>query len=200
MKTFSAGPIGLPRPSLFVLDVPVAFNRVFSTFEKVRKAVSGNFLLGLRCLAPKFLAVSLLALPLTAASDSSTSKLMVSATVLKHASLRVLVQPPSIHVLAADIQRGYVDVVGPAQVAIQSNTANGYLLMFETQGDFLNHTVVRGLDADVQLGAAGGGVTQRSSGRGMSTTVYDLQFRFALSSSARQGVYAWPLKLSVTPL
>jgi hypothetical protein len=85
-------------------------------------------------------------------------------------------------------------------VTVQSNTQDGYLLMFENQGDFLRHALVKGLDIDVQVSAAGGGVAQRSSGSGMRKNLLNLGFRFVLSDSARQGVYAWPMRLSVTPL
>jgi len=34
----------------------------------------------------------------------------------------------------------------------------------------------------------------------MSKAVLALGFRFVLSESARQGVYAWPMRMSVTPL
>ncbi|MCJ7800297.1 MAG: hypothetical protein MUP33_11180 [Polaromonas sp.] len=135
-----------------------------------------------------------------AALASGEAKLMVSATVSKHASLQVLAQPASVVITAADMARGYVDVLSPAQVTVQSNTQDGYLLMFDNQGDFLRHALVKGLDRDVQVGAGGGGVAQRSSGGGMRKNLLNLGFRFVLSDSARQGVYAWPIRLSVTPL
>ncbi len=147
-----------------------------------------------------FLAVGLLVAPLAAVAGSSEAKLLVSATILKHASLQVLAQPASVVVTEADIARGYVDVPSPAQVAVKSNTQGGYMLMFESQGEFFRQTVVKGLGADVQLGASGGGVAQRPAGRGMSQTVLDIGYRFVLSESARQGVYAWPMRLSVTPI
>ena len=138
--------------------------------------------------------------PEVAMAGSNEAKLQVSATVLKHASLQVLAQPASVVVTADDIARGYVDVPMPAQVAVQSNTQGGYMLMFDSQGEFLRQTLVKGLDTEVQLGASGGGVAQRAAGRGMSKTVLALGFRFVLSESARQGVYAWPMRMSVTPL
>lgn len=146
------------------------------------------------------IAFSLLGAPSSAVANAGEGKLQVSATILKHASLQVMTQPATVVVTAADIARGYVDVPSPAQVAVQSNTQGGYMLMFESQGEFLRQTLVKGLGTDVQLSASGGGVAQRGAGRGMSKTLLDLGFRFVLSDSARQGVYAWPMRLSVTPL
>ena len=145
------------------------------------------------------LVVGWMAMPLTALAASET-KLTVSATVLKHASLQVLAQPASVVITAADMARGYVDVPSPAQVTVQSNTQDGYLLMFENQGEFFRETLVKGLDSDVQVSAGGGGVAQRSLGGGMRKNLLNLGFRFVLSDSARLGVYAWPMRLSVTPL
>ena len=131
---------------------------------------------------------------------ASENTLTVKATILKHASMQVVSQPGSVVVTAADIARGYVDVAASSQILVQSNTQGGYMLMFANQGDFVRQTLVKGLANDVQLGAAGGGVAQPVSGRGMTKTALDLGFRFVLSESAQQGVYAWPMCLSVTPL
>lgn len=147
-----------------------------------------------------FVIVGLLAGPLAAVAGSNEAKLLVTATILKHASLQLQAQPTSVLVTAADIARGYVDVPSPAKVVVKSNTEGGYLLVFESHGEFLHQTVVKGLGADVQLGPSGGGVMQRTTGRGMSQTLLHIRYRFVLSESARQGVYAWPVRLSVTPI
>ena len=112
----------------------------------------------------------------------------------------MLAQPASVVVSAADIARGYVDVLGSAQVAIQSNSQAGYMLMFASEGDFMRQTLVRGLGPDVQLDMAGGGIARGQEGRGMGKATLDLGYRFVLSQSAQQGVYPWPMRLSVTPL
>lgn len=133
-------------------------------------------------------------------AGATESKLVVTATVLKHASLQMVSQPGSVSVTTADIARGYVDVPATAQITVKSNTQDGYLLTFASQGDFFRHAMVKGLGSDVQLGPEGGGVAQKASGRGMTRTELDLGFRFVLSASAQQGVYAWPMRVSVTPL
>lgn len=143
-----------------------------------------------------FLGVAAVAL----AADAVESKLVLTATVLKHASLQVVSQPGSVSVTTADLARGYVDVPATAQITVKSNTQDGYLLTFASQGDFFRHAMIRGLGSDVQLGPDGGGVAQKATGRGMTRTELDLGFRFVLSASAQQGVYAWPMRLSVTPL
>lgn len=146
--------------------------------------------------AAAFLALGSLSLNAAAAENNLT----VTATVLKHASMQVVSQPSSVVVTAADLARGYVDVAASSQIVVRSNTQSGYMLMFANQGDFVRQTLVKGLANDVQLGAAGGGVAQPVSGRGMTKTALDLGYRFVLSESAQQGVYAWPMRLSVTPL
>ena len=83
---------------------------------------------------------------------------------------------------------------------VKSNTADGFMLNFASHGDFISQALVRGLGSEVQLGAEGGGVARRTAARGMTQTALDLGFRFMLSASAQQGVYAWPMRVSVTPL
>lgn len=141
-----------------------------------------------------------LCVPFAATADSSAAKLLVSATVLKHASLKVLSQPATVVVTAADLAKGYVDAIAPASVQVRCNTQNGYFLMFESQGEFIRQTVVKGLTNDAQISAAGGGIAQNSAGKGMRQAQLELGFRFFLADSAQQGVYPWPIRLSVTPL
>lgn len=124
--------------------------------------------------------------------------LQVSATVLKRATLATLAQPASLVVTAADIARGYVDVPSPSQVAVRNNSADGYMLMVSSRGDFIRQLHVRGLGDEVQMSAAGGFI--RQPGGPVATKVLDVGFRFELSDTAQPGVYAWPVQLSVTPL
>lgn len=135
-----------------------------------------------------------------ASAHAGEVKLDVTATVAKSASLKVLEQPASVVVTASDLARGYVDVPASSQVAIQSNTPNGYLLEFSNAGDFMRQILVRGLSGDVQLSPAGGLVTQRPASGGVTKTTLALGYRFVLSEAARPGTYAWPMHLSVTPL
>ena len=144
--------------------------------------------------------IGVLASPSLVAANTTEAKLAVSATIMKHASLKVLAQPTSVVVTAADVARGYVDVSSPAQFAIQNNSQSGYLLTFAAEGEFMRQTLVRGLGNDVQLDGAGGGVARSADGAGMAKTTLALMFRFVLSESAKQGVYAWPVSLSVAAL
>lgn len=175
---------------------------MFSTNPAVRelleliKSVSGSCGLCKRTATLVFLMA-----PVFSVGHAIEAKLLVSATVMKQASLQVLTQPATVVVTAADIARGYVEVLAPAQFAVQSNSRNGYLLMFGSEGEFLRQTLVRGLGNDVQLDGIGGGVAQQSAGgSGITKAVLALTFRFILSDVAKQGVYAWPMRLSVSAL
>lgn len=144
--------------------------------------------------------LALLALAGPAAAEGGKAKLEVSATIAKHASLKILSRPPVIVVTQADLERGYVDAPVPAQLAVRSNSQAGYLLVFEGHADFVRQTRVTGLGNELQFGPAGGGVPQAAAGRGMASRTLDLGFRFLLSESARAGTHAWPLQVSVVPL
>lgn len=135
-----------------------------------------------------------------AIADPSISKLTVSATVLKRTTMKVVAQPASVVVTADDITRGYVEVPATVQVAIQTNSPTGYLLEFGSHDNFMRQIRVTGLDNEVQLGSAGGVVTQAAPGHGMRNATLSLGFRFMLSEGARQGVYPWPMQLTVASL
>ncbi len=166
----------------------------------VLKDISRPGVKAFRRLVYSGISVGLLAVPLVSTTISNEAKLTVTATILKRASLQVLAQPGSVVLTAADIARGYVDVPGSLNVAVQNNSADGYLLTFESQGEFIKQTRVQGLANDVQLDAMGGSIAQSANGRGVQKVTLNLGFRFALADAARQGVYAWPIRLSVTPL
>lgn len=138
-----------------------------------------------------------LACPAVAVADSIG--VTASATILKHASLQVLAQPSSVVVTPLDVARGYVVVPAPARVMVKNNTPS-YRLVFSGQGDFVRQVRVSGLGADVQMGAGGGGLTRSTPGRGMNNTELDMGFRFELAAGTRQGVYPWPIQMSVVPL
>jgi hypothetical protein len=140
-----------------------------------------------------------LMVPADALAGSET-KLTVTATVLKRASLKTLAQPASVTITAADIARGYVDVPAAAQVAIQSNTSTGYMLEFASQGDFLRQIMVTGLANELQMSPAGGFIVQPPAGTGVTRVTLNLGFRFVLAESVQAGTYAWPMRLSVIAL
>lgn len=135
----------------------------------------------------------------SAASDGGggQTRLQVTATVLKRASLKVLSQPAAVVITAEDIARGHVDVPSPALVAVNSNSG-GYLLEFAGDGDFMRRIIVLGTGAAVELNPAGGFVANSRAGGGTSNLV--LTFRFVLSDAAQVRTYPWPLRLSVAPL
>ena len=129
-----------------------------------------------------------------------SQKLTVTATIAKHASLKVLAQPSAVVVTSADVARGYVDVPAPAHLAIRSNSQSGYLLEFASEGDFMRQILVKGLASDVQLSPAGGTIMQSSTGAGVTNTTVALGFRFLLADSTKQGTYPWPMRVSITAL
>lgn len=137
-------------------------------------------------------------LPQDAGAAPETSKpMIVSATVAKRATLKVLAQPAWFVVTQADLERGYVDIQSPVQVAVQSNSPAGYLLMVESTGHLVSGTSIRGLDADVQL--AGSGVIPCPAA-GTGGVSHSLSFRFRLSGSAEPGRHAWPVHISAVPM
>jgi hypothetical protein len=135
--------------------------------------------------------------PDAAAAPASSKPMIVSATVAKRATLKVIAQPASLVVTQADLDRGYVDAESPVQVAVQCNSAAGYLMVVENTGNLVSGASIRGLGAAVQL-AASGVIPLPSTGAGGAS--HSLSFRFLLSGSAGPGRYAWPVHISAMPM
>jgi hypothetical protein len=144
------------------------------------------------------LILSVLFSPLHGIAQSQHLNLTVSATVLRRASLQVLAQPSAVTITAADIERGYVDVPTSARLAVRSNSPDGFMFEFVNQGEFVRGLRVRGLGAELQMGPQGGFVRHMSGP--VRSQVVDLTFRIELSSAARPGVYAWPVRMAITAL
>lgn len=139
-----------------------------------------------------------LAMTSAVAVQAGSLPLMATATVAKRATLKVLAQPPSVLVTEADLGRGYVEVLAPVQLAVQSNSPGGYILVFESRGDLVSDARVRGLGGEIQLGA-NGVVPRMAAAAGVSNTTHELTFRFTLSGSAQEGTHAWPMQISAVP-
>lgn len=151
-----------------------------------------------RALAAVLATLGGIAIPSAATADQL--KLPVTATIAKRATLKVLAQPATVVVTAADIARGYVDVPDRAQVAVRSNSAQGYMLVLASEADFVRQMRVRGLGDEVQVGPGGGLVRQSGSAHGVTQSTLELGFRFELAANARQGTYAWPVQISIAPI
>ena len=133
------------------------------------------------------------------AADSATAQVAVGATVLRHASIRVLTAPRTVNISQADLSRGYVDVATTSKLEIRSNSPTGYVLAIESQADFARGTEVRGSGGVTSLGRFGGTLNIQTVGHGMQTTPIELSFRILLSINVYPGVYLWAPQISVSP-
>jgi len=122
----------------------------------------------------------------------------VSVTVIANAKVLSDYQALQLTVSAADVARGYVEVAAAARFSVECNSRSGYLMEFNPVGNLFAAVEVAGLGKDVHLGADGGTVAQR--GPTSPELTHELSFRFTLHPDTRQGVYPWPLRLSVRPL
>lgn len=132
-------------------------------------------------------------------SRGNRTDLQVTAVVREHLSLAAT-QPAELVVTDADIGRGFVDVPAATRLVVRSNSPSGYALWFEANGGLVREAVVLGLAGELLVNASGAIAAQPSTGPGTRTRIHELRFRFKLAPSARSGVHAWPLRMSVVPL
>jgi hypothetical protein len=145
------------------------------------------------------LALLLAAAVLPATVQAADAPLRVTASVARHASIR-MAPPPSLTISEADLARGYVEVAAPLELAVQSNVSEGYTLNFQHAGEQVRQSVVQGLAGALAVGPAGATASRPAAGAGMWRETLQLRVRFDLSPQARVGVHPWPLQVSMMSL
>ena len=139
----------------------------------------------------------------SAAGRTGSSRLAaptVATTTAKQATLKVLAQPGQVTITAEDINRGYVDIPSRLLAEIKNSSLNGYMLVFENDGDFVHHIYIKGLGTDTRLDGKGGVITQPFATPMETEPTLAIGFRFMLADHARPGSYDWPVQVSVMPL
>jgi hypothetical protein len=126
------------------------------------------------------------------------SDFAVNVIVRPVASIQLQSAPGGLDISAADLRRGYIDVVQPIQVTVRSNSPNGYALEILTVAPMLSSMIVEGFNSELALGADGGTVVQRW--QKPQPVNLSLKFRFELAPGLIAGSYPWPVRLAVRPL
>jgi len=125
--------------------------------------------------------------------------LVVRATVLRHASIRIA-PPRTFTVSEADVARGYVELAAPLDVQVQSNVREGYTLVFERLGEQVRQVHVQGLQAALLVGDGSTMASRPAAGRGVWRDQLQLRLRFDLDPQAKPGQLPWPLNISLMSL
>jgi hypothetical protein len=126
------------------------------------------------------------------------SDFSVSVIVRPAANIELRSVPSSLEISAADLRRGYIEVMQPTQFTVRSNSPSGYALEVLTVAPVLSAMIVEGLSSELALGADGGTIVQRWQKPQVLNV--SLKFRFELAPGLSVGNYPWPVRLAVRPL
>jgi hypothetical protein len=126
------------------------------------------------------------------------SDFSVSVIVRPVANIELRSAPSGLDISAADLRRGYIEVMQPTQFTVRSNSPNGYALEVLTVAPVLSSMTIEGLNTDLALGAEGGTIVQRW--QKPQAVNLSLKFRFDLVPGLSTGNYPWPVRLAVRPL
>ena len=137
-------------------------------------------------LARVILVITLCALPVTSLL-ADAQIITVSATVLKRVYLDVRGEPESLVLTTADIARGFVDAPPGLRVEVRSNSPEGVLVSFVAESELVS-------------AVQGGPLRLPGAPRAFFVQVLTPSYRLMLSPAAQPGVYAWPVRVSVSPL
>jgi hypothetical protein len=133
-----------------------------------------------------------------AGAKDARSDFSVSVVVRPVANIELSSVPTGLDISAADLRRGYIEVLQPTQLTVRSNSPNGYALEVLTVAPVLSSMIVEGLNSDVALGWEGGTIVQRW--QKPQVLNLSLKFRFELVPGLSVGNYPWPVRLAVRPL
>jgi hypothetical protein len=146
-------------------------------------------------LAAAALAAMLLALAGLANAGPPSATLQVTAIVRHFFKLQVLSQPHSVPVTQRDIARGYVEVAMPVQLAVESNSREGYTIQFMRHGEAFQLAHVQGLGQELRVASEGAMNWQPAARR----QTLEFRFRFNLAPQVAPGDYPWPIQVSMSP-
>ena len=93
----------------------------------------------------------------------------------------------------ADVARGYVESPAATRFAVNTNSADGYVVAFRTFGDLIQNVVVTGLNAPLVFADAASERVVPAA----RTTAHRLNYRFELLPGTQPGSYPWPLEISL---
>jgi hypothetical protein len=146
-----------------------------------------------RCIT--FAALALLVPAGSAFGDEASTRMQVSAIVLPDARI-VRLDAPTLVITAADLERGYLDVV--RRYEVRSNAPDRLLLQFFVRGNLARSVEVRGLGAPLAIGPLGGQLCldpPGAPGRDLA-----LGFRIQLDPDVVPGIYPLPVVVSIDPV
>ena len=131
---------------------------------------------------------------ITVAGGSAPGSFAVWAIGLPDGYIIMEHQENVIHVTAADVARGVVEVRGGSRFVVTAHSASRYSLNLFHRGALFQSVHIAGLNRAAVLGPAGTLVAHQDVEAGRR--VISLDYRFMLSPGTVPGTYAWPLELA----
>ena len=128
---------------------------------------------------------------------SGSDAILVSATVKAYAELEAETRPPALLITADDVARGFVEIDEAISTTVRTNSRDGYTLRLDWIGELFDGGRLLGDNVDTKLTAAGGKLDRATSGYTVDSTTLGL--RIDLRATTEPGLYAWPVKATVSP-
>jgi hypothetical protein len=131
--------------------------------------------------------------PSIAVAQGASAPLAVWAIGLPDGYIIMEHQENVIHVTAADVARGVVEVRGGSRFVVTAHSASRYSLKLANRGTLFSAVHIEGLDSAAALGPASAVVADQDAVAGRR--VISVDYRFTLAPGTAPGTYAWPLEL-----
>lgn len=127
-----------------------------------------------------------------------STAIIVSATVIARVNQSIIHQESRITLTEADIKNGFIEIPSATILQVNTNSKNGYVLLFEGGGELYKEVWVMDKGRVVLLPPFGGLIHQPYSGSVVETK--ELSFRFNLRENIQPGSYPFPFRVKASLL
>ncbi len=143
------------------------------------------------------LACAMLAAPAMAQAGGASAQVNVQVRVLSFFRVSAIVQPATLRLQQAHIERGYIDIDEGASLSMETNSHGPVTVSVAYDPSVVAQVTVRLLGSEVSVGISGASARVENRVRGRQEV--RVGYRVHLRSDAKPGATAWPIALALTP-
>lgn len=140
--------------------------------------------------------IGLLATLGAAQGGTTSGTLQVHAVVKRLVRVQMVSRPQWLDLSEDDVAAGHHSVAIPMLLAVDSNSAEPYVIVFECSCEHVKGGQVRWLGREMRIGSQAATVQWPPAGR---REMLEFTFRFTLPKNSRAGRYPWPVQVTLSP-
>ena len=131
-------------------------------------------------------------------AKTTNSTLKIDATAVASLKYQIQSNPMTIEITPANLKKGYVEILNCTIIYVSTNNPDGYAISLQAAAaKFFSSVKVTTKEGRTVSIAPGNSGDIRIPGPINGTDIQKLSYRFTLTPSAKQGIFPWPISISV---